>query len=116
MTGRDPIIDMQPCTEAEFMARLNGYAERFPEIAAWGTGARASYESAQLLEGAVHRSRIMTKRLLRQKPCRRFTRRKVNSGLPRASTRCSLASGKEEFLLEPLSERRPASNRNRWPD
>jgi hypothetical protein len=84
MTGRDPIIDMQPCTEAEFMARLNGYAERFPEIAAWGTGARASYESAQLLEGAVHRSRIMTKRLLRQKPCRRFTRRKVNSGLPRA--------------------------------
>src|SRR5271154_2644101 len=38
----------RPCTEAEFMARVNGYAERFPEIAAWGTGARAFYESAQL--------------------------------------------------------------------
>jgi hypothetical protein len=36
MTGRDPIIDMQTRTEAEFMARRNGYAERFPEIAAWG--------------------------------------------------------------------------------
>jgi hypothetical protein len=36
MIGRDPIIDMQTCTEAEFMAWLNGYAERFPEIAAWG--------------------------------------------------------------------------------
>ena len=72
MIARDPIIDMQTCTEAGFMARLNGYAELFPEIAAWGTGARASYESAQLLEGAVHRSRIMTKRLLRQRPCRRF--------------------------------------------
>ena len=36
MTGHDPIIDMQICTEAEFMARLNGYAEHFPEIAGRG--------------------------------------------------------------------------------
>ncbi len=49
MTGRDPIVDMQTCTEAEFVPWLNGYAERFPEIAARGTGARASScESAQL--------------------------------------------------------------------
>ena len=41
MIGRDPIIDMQTCTEADFMAWLNGYAERFPEIAAWGV-ARSS--------------------------------------------------------------------------
>jgi hypothetical protein len=28
MTGRDPIIDMQTCTEAEFMAWLNeGYGD-----------------------------------------------------------------------------------------
>src|SRR5271156_5989836 len=46
------------------MAWLNGYAERFPEIAALGTGARASYESAQLLERAVHRLTYLKQRIL----------------------------------------------------
>jgi hypothetical protein len=27
MTGRDPIIDMQTCTEAEFMAWQRGYGD-----------------------------------------------------------------------------------------
>jgi hypothetical protein len=78
------------------MAWLNGYAERFPEIAALGTGAWASYESAQLLEGAVHRLRYLKQRILLEN---RGLLRETEGGRAWAKTRKGYARGSKRWEL-----------------